>query len=104
VSDIKWYSYEWERPQQDLPVIMRRRNYGSDETLWEMIMISEELPDWFNVSGLEWRPTGIFTEFGGTITRNHQGWQQANCVGLGSSSFMSALLGSAASQGIGEWL
>ena len=86
-TDIVWHSYEWERPQQDLPVIIQTE-------AGERVVLPQDIDYYFNVYGLKWRPTGIFTELGGTITQC--GVQQANMLGQGCSAMLNSLYGSAA--------
>ena len=106
-NEIPWLSYEYSRPQQDLPIIIecrgRERNY-------ETVIVPGDLPPEFNVANLRWRPTGIFRELGGRVDdfRDLAG-QQANALGLGSGfcGGFAGLLGSVGAglgYAAGEWL
>jgi hypothetical protein len=89
-DEIQWYSYEYERPQQNLPIIVRQRH---NEGYQELVLVPEQMHPETNVANLEWRPTGIFTELGGII--NHYNSQQANACNT-----LSVLLGGLAGLGV----
>lgn len=91
-SDIVWHYYEWERPQQDLPIILKW-----DVPAGERVVVPNQLRSDFNVSGLKWRPTGIFRELGGETTR--LGEQAANV--LNGSNYNGMLRGLFGSAGLG---
>lgn len=71
MNDPIWYHYEFELPQQDLPIIIKIKGE-------EHIVVPNQLSHEFNVAGLKWKPTRIFLEFEGTITRG--GMQQASIL------------------------
>lgn len=84
-----WHYYEYEQPQQDLPIIIETR--WKSIKPYESVVFAKDFPPESNVSGLRWRPTGIFKEFKGTITQ--YGIQQANINQSLYGSLLSNMIG-----------
>jgi len=98
VIDPDWNYYEYARPQQDLPIIIR----CPDRLPYERVVVPRDLPPEFNIFGLQWKPTGIFLEFSGEIT--YTAYQQQNSQYGSMGGFLPGLLGSAGSSGVATGL